>query len=144
MHRQNQVTRLNTAAMVAVRRTEAQIVRPILSERMAVCIGSFTDNHPDLDPLRFRVLLFRELHQQMRLGEEEKSRARINAINHLVDILQVMPHPPVKVKTDKQVSKQQGCLHECIETAYSLRPRPSAELLEQLAVFCGSNRLITT
>jgi hypothetical protein len=112
---------------------------------MATCIAAFTSGQMcPVDPLRFRVLLFRELHQQRRLGEEEKVLARNTAMNHLVDHLRATPYPPIRLRTDKEVRKNWGKIQECIETAYSLRPRPSAELLLQLAVFTGSSGNTTT
>ena len=113
----------------------------------------------------FRALLFRDLHLHMRLTDEEKVLAHNVATNNLVNLLRAMPSPPVRVHTDAQVTKHgtgpglraepgawstrppagtgipsvhRGWRQKQVENAYSLRLRPSVDLLQQLALFCGS------
>ena len=138
MFRQNQVTRLVNAANIAVRRTEASVVRPILSERMADTIVSFVSSHPDCDPIRFRTLLFRDLYRSMKLNADEKEIAKRTACNHLISLLQGMPTPPLRVKKDSQIKKNLPVIEEQVETAYGLRLRPSLDLMQQLASFSGA------
>ena len=137
-YRLNQVTRLATAAQTAVRRTESSIVRPLLSERMANTVSEFVQLHPSQDAIRFRMLLFRDLHRTMRLSEDEKQLAKSTATNHLISILQEMPSPPLHVHTETEIKKNIQKVQECIETAYGLRPRATLELMQQLALFSGA------
>jgi hypothetical protein len=138
MFRQQQATRLTNAATTAVRRTESSIVRPLLSNRMADTIGVFVKRHGAEDALRFRTLLFRDLHRNMRLTEVEKTIAKTTATNQLISILQGMPSSPLHVQTERQISKNIAKVQEAIETAYGLRPRATVELLQQLAHFSGT------
>ena len=136
-YRQNQVTRLGSAATVAVRRTEAAVVRPLLSERMSTIVARFVQEHQGLGHTHFRTLLFCDLYDSLRLSETEKELAKKTAVNHLVDLLRAMPSPPIRIKTDGQLKKHWHAITEQVETAYSLRPRPAAELLGQMAQFSG-------
>jgi hypothetical protein len=136
--RQRQAERLRDTAIVAVRRTEASYVRPLLRERLAATVGTFVTERGDLDALRFRALLFRDLHCGMRLDEDEKRVAQGTAVNHLVGLLRGMPHTPLRVSTDEEVRRAERTLRELVETAYSIRPRPSVDMLQQFAHFCGS------
>ena len=136
--RQNQVARLNSAAIVAVRRTEAAVVRPLLTLRMMDAVNRFVQELPQTEQNRFRSLLFCELYSLLRLSEEEKGLAKKTATNHLVDLLRSMPCPPIQLKTDTQLKRHWHAIKEEIETAYSARPRSGVELLRQMANFCGS------
>lgn len=140
-YRQNQVQRLANAAMVAVRRAEANLVRPLLRERMTDTIQRFATRPAPrgdgLNEVTFRVLLFCELHDGMRLTDAEKKQAHTVATNHLIAALRAMPSPPVHVYTDSQVTKHSGLLQELVENAYSTRIRPNTDLLQQLALFIG-------
>lgn len=136
-YRQNQTQRLTNAAAVAVRRAEANVVRPLLRDRMAATVKRFVELTTTTDERSFRTLLFCELHTGMRLTEEEKRLAHVTATNHLIDILRSVPAPPLRVHNDRQVSKHNGLLQELVENAYSQRMRPSVDLLQQLALFTG-------
>jgi hypothetical protein len=140
--RQNQVVRLTNAAIVAVRRTEASIVRPLLMVRMTEAVNRFVHDHEGMDPNRFRSLLFSELYTVLRLSEDEKKLAKQTAENHLLALLRTMPSPPLRVKSDAQLKRNLHAVAEEVETAYSARPRPGVELLMQMAQFCG-NALVT-
>jgi hypothetical protein len=70
--RQNQVARLNSAAIVAVRRTEAAVVRPLLTLRMMDAVNRFVQEHPQTEQNRFRFLLFCEWYSLLRLSEEKR------------------------------------------------------------------------
>ena len=118
IYRQNQITRLNNAAIVAVRRSEATVVRPILINRMSDVISEFVQTHNNIDTSRFRVLLFKELYARVRMSEEEKHLAKSTAIHYLIDILQSMPSPPLRIKTERQLSRNSRAVHELVETAY--------------------------
>ena len=142
-YRQNQTVRLSNAAMVAVRRAEANVVRPLLRDRMAATVqrvlettSRCVDETPS-DSARFRARLFCELHSGMRLTEAEKRTAHTTATNNLIAALRVMPSPPLRVDTDEQVTKHDGLLQELAENAYSTRLRPSVDLLQQLSLFIG-------
>ena len=111
-------------------------------------ILSFTQGvqNPPADAVRFRTLLFAHLHRRVRLTSDEKHIAKQTAINDLITLLRSIPNPPVHVKTDGQVRKQEGRLTEQIETAYTLRmrpsqaggqPAPSFDLMQSLATFIG-------
>jgi hypothetical protein len=139
-YRQNQSQRLSSAAAVAVRRSEAAVVRPLLGARLVDGIASFVTQHPNLDPLRFRTLLYADLQRCVRLTEEEKHVARETAVNNLIGLLRVMPAPPLRVHTDDQVRRQRGRLGELVETAYSMRVRPSGDMIQGLGTFCGGAR----
>ena len=136
-YRQNQVQRLSNAALVAVRRTEAGVVRPLLTARMTDIVNRFVVEHERTDTLRFKTLLFSELYASLRLSEAEKRLARTTATNHLIDLLRTMPSPPLCVKTDKQLNAKLHSVHEQVETAYSVRPRAGMELMNQLGQFLG-------
>ena len=134
--RQDRVHRLSQAALLAVRRTEATFVRPILRERLRTAVLDFLIQHPDhAVDLRMRMLLFCELQRSVGLTEEEKRTAHTTAVNHLVTILRTVPAPPLHVHSDANVRRHNGRLGEQIENAYSVRPRPSATLIEQLGRF---------
>ena len=137
-YRQNQITRLSNAAITAVRRTEANVVRPLLAERMSETIEKFITLHKQEDSVRFRVLLFSELYRHMRLTEDEKQVARATAINHLIEILRGMPSPPLRIVTEDQLNKQIRNIQEQIENAYSSRPRPTIDLLQHIGTFVGT------
>jgi hypothetical protein len=138
--RLNQITRLNDAATMAVRRTEAEFVRPILSERLSKTVQQFTTLYsPESDHLRFRALLFADLHGKVRLSVDEKAHAKLTATNHFIRILKSMPNPPIALHTARDEAQKNGTLIELIELAYGLRPRPSTELTQQLALFCGTD-----
>ena len=137
-YRQNQITRLSNAAITAVRRTEANVVRPLLAERMSETIEKFITLHKQEDSVRFRVLLFSELYRHMRLTEDEKQVARATAVNHLIEILRGMPSPPLRIVTEDQLNKQIRNIQEQIENAYSSRPRPTIDLLQHLGTFVGT------
>ena len=158
-YRQNQALRLSNAAMVAVRRTEASLVRPRLGERLADTVQRFTLTNASnpLGPVPYRALLFGELQRNMRLPEEDKRLAKTTATNHLITsikapmisvavlcaILQGLPSPPLRLYTDDQINQHIHTLHEQIENAYGLRLRPSLDLVQQLVYFCGSTSLPT-
>ena len=141
--RQQQATRLATAAASAVRRTEATIVRPLLTERMGDTISVFVQQHPLEDPTRFRTLLFRHLQQSMQLSEEEKLLAKQTAVNILITTLQGMPSAPLRVKSDDDINKNLKKIQEAVETAYGIRPRPTVEMLNNLATFCGGTVVVS-
>ena len=135
--RMNQVTRLNEVANIAVRRTEASVVKPILLGRLLLTLEQFTSAHSqETDHLQFRAQLFGELHRAVRLTADEKMHARLNAKNHLVGLLKTMPNPPLVVHSEKQELQHEGRMMELIETAYGLRVRPSTDLMQQLSMFC--------
>lgn len=136
--RLNQITRLNDAAGMAVRRTEAAFVRPILADRLSHTVQDFTMMHAlESDHLRFRALLFAELHGKVRLTVAEKAHAKLTATTTLVGLLKGMPNPPIVLHTEKDEAQQHGRLTELVEMAYGLRTRPSTDLTLQLALFCG-------
>lgn len=139
-YRQNQAQRLSSAAAVAVRRAEANVVRPLLRDRMADTVKTFVTSETGRarDPVSYRALLFCALHTGMRLTDEEKQQAHITATNNLIAALRVMPSPPLRVASDAQVRKHNGLLQELVENAYSARLRPSIDLLQQLALFTGT------
>ena len=137
-YRQNQITRLSNAAMTAVRRTEANVVRPLLAERMSDTIEKFITIHKQEDTVRFRVLLFSDLYRNMRLTEDEKKVAKATAVNHLIEILRGMPSTPLKIVTEEQLNKQIRTIQEQIENAYSSRPRPTIDLLQHIGMFVGT------
>ena len=142
IRRQQQATRLATAAASAVRRAEATVVRPLLTDRMGDTISLFVQQHPSEDPTRFRTLLFRHLQQSMQLSEEEKLLAKQTAVNILITTLQGMPSAPVRVKSDDDINKNMKKINEAVETAYGLRPRPTVEMLNNLATFCGGATVV--
>jgi hypothetical protein len=137
-YRQNQSQRLSSAAAVAVRRAEAAVVRPLLGARLVDGIGTFVARHPDLDPIRFRTLLYADLQRCVRLTDEEKHLARETAVNNLIGLLRAMPSPPLCLHTDGQVTRHRGRLSELVETAYSLRARPSGDMIHGLGSFCAT------
>ena len=141
--RQLQATRLATAASSAVRRTEATIVRPLLTERMGDTISVFVQQHPSEDPTGFRILLFRHLQLSMQLSEEERLLAKQAAVNILITTLQGMPSAPVRVTSDDDITKNLKTINEAVETAYGLRPRPTVEMLNNLATFCGGSVVVS-
>ena len=53
IRRQQQATRLATAAASAVRRAEATVVRPLLTDRKGDTISLFVQQHPSEDHTRF-------------------------------------------------------------------------------------------
>lgn len=136
--RQNQARRLDDAATVAVRRTEASFVRPRLTDRLGHALTTFVATHPTDDPVRFRTLLFAELNRRVRLTEDEKTEARETGVRNLVSAMRTAPSPPLKVFTAEQVQEHRGRLLELVENAYGLRPRASADLIRQLANFCAA------
>ena len=136
--RERQATRLTNAAVVAVRRAEAVIIRPVLQQRFADAVLRFAEGPGrTLDPVRFRPLLFREVQCTVAITADEKRLAHDTAVNFLLDLLRTMPNTPLRVQTDAQVSRANRRLHELVETAYSLRTRPVVDLMQLFAVFCG-------
>ena len=111
----------------------------LLRQRLADTLGRSIDEHRQLDAVRFRALLFRDLQCSLCLTEEEKKLAHDTAINLLFGLLRSMPDPPVRVDSDRQSARANKHLREVVETAYSLRLRPSADMLQQLAYFCGGS-----
>ena len=98
--RQNQIVRLCAAATVAVRRTDAALVRPALSTRMADTINGFmASGHAHEEPTRFRTLLFRDLIQSMRLTTTAEVHVHSHLCvpsdeeKHLANSLEVLIHP---------------------------------------------------
>lgn len=85
--RQEGVQRLAQAAQLAVRRTESAYVRPILHERLEMCLMRFASAHRRIledgdsdDIMRTRFLLFCELQRTVRLTDEERHAAQTMAV----------------------------------------------------------------
>ena len=139
--RQNQTNRLSTAATVAVRRTDAAYVRPLLTGRMSDTINAFLPSHPGEDALRFRTLLFRNLVLSMQLTSRSGvvpppvARRTKNAsqserpptisficCNPFACIPKgngpSIPSPPIRVRSDAEIHRNMQKLEEQIETAY--------------------------
>lgn len=134
----NQTVRLNDAAMLAVRNAEASFVRPLLTNRLAETLKQFTTEHiDDPDHLHFRALLFVELHRGVQISKDEKAHAKLLATNVFISIMKCMPNPPIKIHTDADEIQHAGRISEVLELAYSLRTRPSVDLMQQVAVFCS-------
>lgn len=88
--------RLAQAAVVAVRRTEAGFVRPLLRDRMAEAVASYLARRAGEPPLHLRLQLFSELQRAVALTDEEKRVAHTVAVNHLVTLLRSMPSAPLR------------------------------------------------
>ena len=110
---------------------------------MGDAISLFVQQHPSEDPTRFRILLFRHLQLSMQLSEEEKLLAKQTAVNILITTLQGMPSAPVRVTSDDDITKNLKTINEAVETAYGLRPRPTVEMLNNLATFCGGSVVVS-
>lgn len=140
--------RLNDAAAVAVRRTEGAVVRPLLRDRLQDAIVDHAaaamatrgmDGGPHADEDRFvaRMKLFVELQRRMSLTEAEKNEAHRAAVSNLVTQLRLSPHPPIPVKTERDLEQHAVRLSELIESAYNQRPRPGGDMIRSLAEFCN-------
>lgn len=146
--RQDRVQRLAQAATLAVRRTESAYVRPILCEKLRHCLvdfvhsRGFTSVHAEWDS-GTRFLLYCQLQETVRLTDEEKHIAQTLAVNQLVALLRSLPSPPLRVHTDRQVTRNEGRLREQIELAYSLRPRLSGAMIEQVGEFAAAAPVTT-
>lgn len=141
----NQTTRLNEAAMLAVRNAEASFVRPLLTDRLAETLQRFTTQHvDDPDHLHFRALLFVELHRSVRINKDEKAHAKLVATNLFVSIMKCMPNAPIKIHTTADEVHHAGRISEVLEIAYGIRTRPSVDLMQQVAGFCSGSMVRET
>ena len=85
-----------------------------------------------------RLTLFCRLQHEVGLTAEAKTPARSMAFNHLVAMLRDIRPPVLRVKTDEDLKRYTPRLLGEIEAAYSASPRPSAELIQGLGHFLGS------
>ena len=129
--------RLLDVAGVAIRQSEAQVVRPILRHRMIEALHlSLARRHEYPDALHYRIHLLAALEGHIGLQREEKERAFDTALQFLVALLRTMPKPPLEVPTDADVDVHRGELIHVIEVAYNLRPRATAERVRIIGEFC--------
>jgi len=128
--RRDCVTQLSNTA---VRLTESSFVRPILKERIEVVIGNqsaFENNSP-----LWRMKLFCELRRTVCLTKAEKTEARVRAFNSLVDQIRGHIPPPLKLKTDEDLTKNTPLLYAEIENAFNLNPQPANRMIMDLGTF---------
>lgn len=135
--RLDKARRLNDAAAIAVRRTEAAFVRPLLKERMLEVLQSVPPVSSSTGSvIEYRSRLFCALQRCVGLRCDEKKKAQEDAVRFLVEHLRAMPSPPLRLKTDRDVARYHGRLRELVELAYNLRPRPSADMIRGVGEFC--------
>ncbi len=72
----------------------------------------------------------------MALTESEKHAAHRHALNNLVAQLRRSSHPPLRVRSPRELQKHSVRLSELIENAYNMRLRPGADLIRSLGEFC--------
>lgn len=134
--------RMRVLADIAVRRTEAAFVRPIIRQRMLTVLTQEEDNANSNHSsdgggaLHRRVRLFVALEKGIRLTEPEKASAHRSAINHLVVLLRAAPNPPLNINGESQMRRHAVYLSGLIEAAYGLRPRLAAEAIRSVGEFC--------
>lgn len=130
-------SRLLDVAGVAIRQSEAQVVRPILRDRMVEAMHLSLARRRDFpDPLHYRIHLLATLEGHIGLSREEKERAFTTALQYLVALLRTMPKPPLDVTTDADVAQHRGELVHVIEVAYNSRPRATGERIRVIGEFC--------
>jgi hypothetical protein len=133
--------RLNDAALIAVRRSEAAVVRPLLRERLLAVVDATetttnnTSMSSGIDSWQRRARTFAALQRSMSLTEVEKHMAHEYALNNLVSYLRRTPNPPLRVQTQSELNRHAVRLSELIENAYNLRPRLGTELIHALGEF---------
>lgn len=129
--------RLNEAALIAVRRAEAAVVRPLLRERLLAIVEADGDpsTHPTLNAWQRRARTFAALQRSMTLTDAEKHTAHRYAVNNLVSHLRRIPNPPLCVETQQELNRHAVRLSELVENAYNIRPRLGAELIRALGEF---------
>lgn len=132
--RREERDRLHRMADQACAITESRYVRPLLRRRLERALGGGDETQSG--SLVNRARLFCRLEHEVCLSHEEKRNALDLAITALVDDLRSAPAPPLRVDTDAAVSLHHALLAGVVESAYHLRPRPSAQLIDRLGDFC--------
>lgn len=118
---------------IAVRLTESSFVRPILKERIEGVISKqpVSENNSSL----WRMKLFCELQRTVGLTTTEKAEARVRAFNSLVDQIRGHVPPPMKLKTDQDLTENTPKLYAEIENAFNLNPQPANRMITDLGTF---------
>ena len=128
--------RILDAATVAVRWTEATMVRPLLTQRLVGAVNATRRDHHSgtrpPDPLIFRLHLYGALLETVALTADEKQAAFRGAERHLRDLIRTMAHPPIRLAS----ARAAVILRDAIEVACNLRPPLAVELIHGLGAFC--------
>ena len=134
--RVRRLERLLQAANVAVRQTDASVVRPLLRERLMEAVDHAAAHYGHLDPLHYRLHLLVTMQRTIGLTPDQKRTALDHAVERLVALVRLLPNPPLRLPDDAAVARHRGRLEELVEVAYNLRPRPAGDIVATVGQFC--------